>query len=165
MKFRLGRSGKRFISFKKIVKSIGMRYRIEGRILNCFIGASGVGVDIKDNFKYFRWRERRDRVVPQTAAGQITPIGWFQGHRYAEIELGVLSEAGDAFSSYITYSGDNSVIYSGIIIRALDHLGSAQVIIAHEPIVDWVESRVEDYDTTITVYHIKAKWVEGPRRE
>lgn len=136
------------------------RSYLEGRITNCMIGCSGV--DVAANFKYFRWRERGDRVTPQTVANTIAPIGWFQGHRFADAELGLLSEARDAFSSYITYSGDNSVISSGIVIKAVDTSGTTKTLIAHEPIVDNVESGIEDYETTVTVYHLKAKWIDAP---
>jgi len=131
---------------------------IEGRVTNCMIGCSGV--DVAGNFKYFRWRERPDRIAPQTVANQIRPKGWFQGHRWSDCQLGLLSEAHDAFSSYIVYSGDNAVITSGIIINVTDHSGNTKTVRVHEPIVDNVESAIEDFDTTITVYNLKAAWVE-----
>lgn len=138
------------------------RTRIEGRVVNCMISCSGV--DIASSFKYFRWRERADRVEPQTVANTVTPVGWKQGHRWTECELGIMSEADDAFSGYVAENSDNTVIASGILIKALDHLNTGQFITVNSPIVDWVESGVEDFETTITVYHMKAYYIEGPRR-
>jgi len=131
---------------------------IQGKVSGCMIGCSGVNV--ADRFKYFRWRERGGRVAPAYVANTITPVAWYQGHRMVECELGLLSYAGDAFSSYIVYSGDNPTISSGIVIKVADISGTIKTVVAHEPVVDSVESNIEDFAETITVYRIMAKWVD-----
>jgi len=118
------------------------------------------GVDVAGRFKFFRWRENANRVTPATVANTLHPVAWYQGHLWVECELGLLSEARGAFSSYITYSSSYVAIDSGIVIRAKNVSGTTTTTTAHGVFPDHVESNIEDRAETITVYHLKAKWVD-----
>jgi len=135
------------------------RYRIEGRVNHLYIGASSASnVDIAANVKFMRWR-RQHRITPQTAANSKIPIGWFQPHSWIEGELGVISEAKDAFydqaTAYIDDDGDNTVIpYVVLVVDA--HDGTDITFTFDNFIISYVEKMVEDYDTSIFVYHFLA---------
>jgi len=129
-----------------------------GKVTNCMVGISGV--DVASRFKFFRWRGNAGRVTPATVANTVHPIAWNRGHEWYELQLGLLSEARDAFSSCIFYGSGTGALSSGIVVKVTDSSGTTKTTTAHVVEPDHVESGVEDYGETITIYHLKANWVD-----
>jgi len=136
---------------------------IEGRVTNCIINSGDIA--LSGAFKFFRWRERGDRIVAKTTANRYVPYGWHQNVRWLECQLGTLSEALDVFCSQdvnlVVFSGDNTE-FSSFVIKVQNNLGSTMQFNVYGGIVDGIDAGLEDYATTITVYNIKAKWMSGP---
>lgn len=142
------------------------RVRFHGKISSFKLGASsGSNVDIAANVKYARWRDRPDRVTPSTVAQTVTPIGWHQGHRWAFLDIGVLSEAKDAFydqaAPYIDDDGDNTPI-PYVVFTLTDHNGASKTVTPVGTIVDYVEYDVTDFEESINVYHLKCYYIGPP---
>lgn len=142
-------------------------YRIEGRVANCHLAHVGGSTDIAGSFKEFRWRDLGvggDRIEAQTVANQRHPVGYHQNHMETEYELHVLSQATDAFSGCVMWSGYNRYV-SSLQVVVYDHLGSSQTITCYSPImIDGRESYVRDHEDTIAIYRGKCGYVIGPTR-
>ena len=111
-----------------------------------------------------RWRERADRVQPETVANTVTPVGWFQGHRWTDVEIRVLGEITDIIgsgTSLVSQAGDNLTMTSCAVIFT-NHLGSSMIIFVTSPIIDNIESALEDMAPSETIIRLKAYSVSLP---
>ena len=134
--------------------------RILGRITKCVLQSG----NIASSFKAMRWRDRGERVTPQTVANIIVPVGWHQGHRWTEVEIDVLGEITEVLGSgtpIIVASGDNLVMTS-CALEFTNHLGSTMIVFVKSPVVDYVDTPISDYEPTITTIHLKAYYVTQP---
>jgi len=135
------------------------RVRLKGRMGSYCVGATGESkVDIVANVVFVRWSDRADRVQASVVANTVVPVGWHQGHREGKLELGVLSEAKDAFydqtAKYIDDDGDN-VIFAYHYFTLEDHAGAYKSVTLTGSIVDHVEYDTQAMEEMISVYHIK----------
>lgn len=142
------------------------RVRFHGRIANLKLGASaGSVVDIAANVKFVRYRDRPDRVQPVTVAQTVIPVGWRQGHRWSFMDIGVLSEAEDAFYSqgvaYIDDDGDNVVI-PYLVVTITGHDAVAKTVTTNNAMVDYVEYDFNDFEDSVTIYHLKCYYIGPP---
>ena len=135
------------------------RVRLIGRLGAYSLGASlASSVNIVANVVFVRWSDRADRVQPSIVANTVVPVGWHQGHREGKLELGVLSEAMDAFYSqgaaYIVDAGDNVVIPYHFF-TLVDSVAGTMSVTVTGSIVDHVEYDTQALEDMITIYHIK----------
>ena len=134
--------------------------RFKGRV-TAVILQSG---NIASSFKGMRWRERADRVQPETVANTVSPVGWFQGHRWADVEIRVLGEITEILGSgtaLVSSTGDNLTMTS-CAVTFTNHLGSSMIIFVTSPIIDNIESALEDMTPSETTIRMKAYSVSLP---
>jgi hypothetical protein len=134
--------------------------RIEGRVTSCTLNSGNMA----SSFKEVRWRERKDRVQPQTTANTIVPAGWFQGHRWVDVEFTFLGEVREFLKGgtpIYNESGDNVVLTSCAVVFT-NSLGSSMIMTFNSPIIDTVDFGIRDYEPATTIVAMKAYWVGYP---
>jgi len=142
------------------------RVRLKGRIGSYCIGASAESkVNIAVNVVFVRWGDRADRISASIVASTVVPVGWHQGHREGKLELGVLSEASDAFydqtADYIDDDGDNTIVpYHYFTLET--SAGTYKSITLTGSIVDHVEYDTQALEEMISVYHMKYYYATPP---
>ena len=94
------------------------------------------------------------------------PIGWYQGHKWVEVIVRVLSEAYEAFYhngsgnvAYIDEDGDNTKI-PYFVASIVDGAGKTWTATFTDAIPIRPEEPYRDGEDTIHVYRLKAKKVD-----
>ena len=144
-------------------------------MLSCKLGMSATSsIDIVSVFKEIAYNDV-DSTSPQTAANTVPPIGWFQGHKWVEGELRVMSEISEAlyvnasgqkyinpgnrndemryFTVWMDVAGGTATYYT-FADPAMTQSGVASTVI-------WggAKGGVNDYETSYFSYPFKAKFV------
>jgi acylphosphatase len=137
--------------------------RFKGRITSLVLQSGDLAVS--GNVKGIRWREKTGRVTAETVANNIQPVGWHQGHREAEVEILILGEASEILGSgtaLVSNTGDNLVMTSAGV-KLTNHLGSSMVVFFTSPIIDNIETGVDDFAVeNMTTIRMKAYAVSLP---
>jgi len=137
--------------------------RFKGVIIGLVLQSGNLATS--GNVKGVRWRERPDRVTPETVANTTLPVGWFQGHRWSDVEIRILGEATEILGSgtaLVSSTGDNLVMTSANVVFK-NHLGSDMIVFFTSPIVDSIDSGIEDEQSTETLIKLKAYAVSLPK--
>ena len=135
--------------------------RFKGRVTSVILQSG----NIASSFKAMRWRERSDRVQPETVANTVQPVGWHQGHRWTDVEIRVLGEITEVLGSgtaLVSTTGDNLVMDS-CAVTFTNHLGSSMIVFVTSPVIDNIETPIEDAVSTETTIRMKAYSVSLPK--
>ena len=137
--------------------------RWKGRVTSLVLQSGNIVTS--GNFKSMRWKERDGRIQPETVANTTLPVGWHQGHRWTDVEMKILGEATEILGSgtaLVSSTGDNLVMTS-CGATFVNHLGSSMYVLVGSPIIDSIESNVDDYSAeNITTIRMKAYYVTLP---
>lgn len=131
-----------------------------GRVTKIEAGASaGSHTDIT-NAKFARWG-REHTITPRNLPSSKIPVGYLQSHSHIKGEFALVSEAYAAFSSYISDTGDNTVIpfarISGeSIAKVAVYWTFTGFIITH------VEKKLEGAEAVFVYHFLAYSVVRGP---
>lgn len=135
--------------------------RFKGRVTKCILQSG----NIASSFVNMYWSDNPDRVVAQFVANTIPPVGWHQGHRQSKVAIDVHGEITEILGSgtpLVVVSGDN-VVMTSCAVEFMNHLGSTMRIFVVSPVIDNIESKLEDFsDLNITRINMKAYYVTLP---
>ena len=136
-------------------------------IITVKCGVSEADCETISNVKEISWKRMpEDNLTPQTVMNSMNPIGFYQKHKWVEIELKVLSEAYHAFyhngSTNKQYILENSYNYPFEFF---------QVTLTDSTPAQWIYNFIgttpcgpsepyKDGEDTIHIYRLKAKRVE-----
>lgn len=131
------------------------------------LGASEADCETISNLKEISWRRvPRDHVRAQTVMNTTIPVGFYQGHKWVEVEMRVLSEAYEAFYhngtgnvAYIDEDGENTEI-PYFIAQMVDNNGKTWTAAFTGAIPIRPEEPYRDGEDTIHVYRLLAKKVD-----
>lgn len=130
------------------------------------LGQASGDCETISNLKEISWRRvPRDHVRAQTVMNTTIPVGWYQGHKWMEVDIRVLSEAYEAFyhngatnKAYIVEDGKNVIIpyFEAFMV---DDLGKEWKATFTDAIPIRPEEPYRDGEDTIHTYRLLAKKV------
>lgn len=139
-----------------------------GDIKELAVGATAGDCETITTLKYMNWKREPDtNITPQTVMNTAIPVGFYHGHKWVIGEIGVLSEAYDAFyhngTGNVAYVREDSINVTIPYVKAkvVDNAAATWEATFDTFFVTGISQEYRDGEAEpIQVYKFIAKWVK-----